>query len=108
VMEKFELMAVTGGKKYATVQHGDNERFHIYTNTGLICSSFAQIRLLALSSPLRPSSLKWSGTSTNYADSAFITIPTMCMMQGIDKQYSFVPNRPGIYRRNAGGDQSGL
>ena len=39
----------------------------------------------------KASSLKWRRHIDNYSDSGFITIPTMCMLQGIDRQYSYVP-----------------
>lgn len=42
-------------------------------------------------SPFKASSLKWIRNIDNFSDSAFITIPTMCLLQGMDRQYSYVP-----------------
>jgi len=41
--------------------------------------------------PFKASSLKWRRNIDNFSDSAFITLPTMCLLQGIDKQYNYVP-----------------
>lgn len=41
--------------------------------------------------PFKASSLKWVRNIDNYSDYGFVTIPTMCLLQGINKLYSYVP-----------------
>jgi len=41
--------------------------------------------------PFKASSLRWKRHIDHYSDVAFITLPTMCLLQGINKLYSYVP-----------------